>query len=180
MHKLLLLVTLLTAASAFAAPMEIKCLDCRDPQLYPKDYGNFAFNQVFGENSWISLSQGSLLKISNRTDRWAMVDLNHTLLYTPININLGIISSEFLMFSPEISITVYTDTGDRFRYPAIPSGSDLIVGEQYPALLSPQLNYYLEAPTRDRTSLSGSYIFSSQYSGYPGSHEGIVIVGPSY
>ena len=183
MLKFLSIVFLLAAVDAFAGPMEIKCLQCRDPQLYPKDYGNFAFNQVFGENSWVSLSQGNLLKISNRADRWAMVDLNHTLIYTPININLGIISTEFVMFSPEISIAVYSDTGNKHTYAAIPSGSNLIVGRTDDLPLSPELDYgqsYFDAPIKDRTSGSGSFIFVPQLYGYPGSHNGIVIVGPSY
>jgi len=70
MHKLLLACLLLSplAADLCAAQdgaIEIICADCRDPEHYPDDYVNFAFNQIYGPDSWLPWDQADDMFISN-------------------------------------------------------------------------------------------------------------------
>jgi len=45
--------------------IEIICTDCRDPENYPDDFVNFAFNQIYGPNAWLSLDQADDMFITN-------------------------------------------------------------------------------------------------------------------
>ncbi len=181
MRSLLMLVALIIGATAQADLLEVKCLKCRDPQLHPKDYGNFAFNQVFGAEGWVTGSDRSRLKITNLDDRWAVVDLDHKLVYTPFTFSVGFITMDFVTLSPEILIRVYADTGDFESYSTTVSGSDLIVGSPpEPNLAPPSIEQtYLDAPIRDRQSRTGTYTYSAPLLN-SGSNQGRVIVGPSY
>lgn len=183
MRSLLMLVLLSVGLSAQADLLEVKCLQCRDPQLHPKDYGNFAFNQVFGPEGWVTGSDRSRMKITNLDDRWAVVELDHKLNYTPFTFSVGFITMDFVTISPEILVRVYADTGALESYSTIVSGSDLIIGPlPAPVLAPPSIDQtYLDAPILDRRGASGSYTFSSPLTSYPGSSsKGLVIVGPSY
>ena len=37
--------------------MDIYCGACRDPVEHPRDYINFAFNQTYGPDAWLSFDQ---------------------------------------------------------------------------------------------------------------------------
>jgi hypothetical protein len=181
MRSLLLVLLFGIGINAHADLLEIKCLECRDPQIHPKDYGNFAFNQVFGAKGWVTGDDRSQMKITNLDDRWAVVDLNHKLTYTPFTFSIGFITMDFVTISPEILIKVYTDTGDMEIYSTRVSGSDLIVGPPPPPNLAPSSidQTYLDAPIMDRQSNTGAYTYSAPLLN-SGSNEGRVIVGPSY
>lgn len=78
---------ILCAANASAGPyLQIICADCRGP-AFQRDYGNFAFNQVFGENAWVSPELGSELIIYNLQGHSVFVDMNFILSnYTSLNL----------------------------------------------------------------------------------------------
>ena len=181
MRSLLLLLLLGIGVNAQADLLEVKCLQCRDPHLHPTDYGNFAFNQVFGPDSWVTGDERSRMKISNLDDRWAVVELDHKLVYTPFTFSVGFITMDFVMISPEILVKVYADTGRYESYVTTVSGSDLIVGPPPDPILAPTSfeQTYLDAPIRDSSSSTGSYIYSAPLTN-SGSTDGRVIVGPSY
>jgi hypothetical protein len=70
MHKLLLaclILSPLVSNLCFAQhnAIEIICEDCRDPERYPDDFVNFAFNQIYGPEAWLSWDQADDLFISN-------------------------------------------------------------------------------------------------------------------
>ena len=70
MHKLLLVCLFLSplAANLCVAQdgaIEIMCADCRDPEQYPDDYVNFAFNQIYGPDAWLTWDQADDMFISN-------------------------------------------------------------------------------------------------------------------
>jgi hypothetical protein len=79
MHKLLLACLLI---SSFAADLclaqdgaiEILCEDCRDPERYPDDYVNFAFNQIYGPDAWLTWDQADDMFISNLNQQRVYVD----------------------------------------------------------------------------------------------------------
>jgi hypothetical protein len=181
MRSLLLVLLFGIGINAHADLLEIKCLECRDPQTHPKDYGNFAYNQVFGPKGWVTGDDRSQMKITNLDDRWAVVDLDHKLIYTPFTFSIGFITMDFVTISPEILIKVYTDTGDMEIYSTRVSGSDLIVGPPPPPNLAPPSigETYLDPPIRDKTGSFGSYTYSAPLTNTSNT-EGRVIVGPSY
>ena len=183
MRSVLLLLLIATTASAAAEPLEVKCLECRDPHIHPRDYGNFAYNQVFGPQAWVTGNDRSRLKITNLDDRWAVVELDHKLAYTPLTFSVGFITLDFVTLTPEIEISVYADTGLFEQYPTIPSGSEMIVGPPPERVMAPpSYDEYTDAPILDSTgSGGGSFIYNQPTTSYPGmENEGIVIVGPSY
>lgn len=181
MRSLLLVALFGVGLSAQADLLEVKCLQCRDPHLHPADYGNFAFNQVFGAEGWVTGNDRGQMLITNLDDRWAVVELDHKLQYTPFTLNLNFITIDFVMISPEIVITVYADTGKHESYPTQVSGHDLIVGPPPPPNLAPPSieQTYLDAPVRDQTGSFGGYTYSAPLTN-SNNTEGRVIVGPSY
>lgn len=68
-------VALSTSGAAADIVLQIYCEDCRDSS-YSVDYGNFAFNQTYGENSWVLQDE---LIIVNPDGAWVHVDLSFIL-----------------------------------------------------------------------------------------------------
>ena len=64
---LLLLLSPLAATDAAAqlGKLTILCAECRDPQKYPEDWANFAFNQVYGPNGWLDFDKADDFYIVN-------------------------------------------------------------------------------------------------------------------
>jgi hypothetical protein len=79
MHKLLLACLLLSPLAADLCvaqdgAIDIICVDCRDPEQYPDDYVNFAFNQIYGPDAWLSWDQADDMFISNLDMQRVYVD----------------------------------------------------------------------------------------------------------
>lgn len=183
MRSTLLIICMLTSLNVWADMVEVLCSACRDPDEFPRDYGNTAYNQVFGQSGWMSLDQADKILITNLNNRWAVVDVNFVLVPLKTSVRFPFLSIEVMVPTEEIALTVFTDTGHVERYRTMISGRDLIVGLPDNLPLSPELDYgqtYFDAPIRDRQGATGSYTFYPTLSGYPGSRNGIVIVGPSY
>lgn len=85
MRKLLLFVLLF---SPFAADLSlaqanaftIVCDECRDPDDYPDDYVNFAFNQVYGPDGWMNFDQADDFFIANLANQRVYVDIDFLML----------------------------------------------------------------------------------------------------
>ena len=56
--------------------MVVMCAECRDPLKYPEDWANFAFNQVYGPGSWVSLDQADDFHIVNLQGDRVYVDID--------------------------------------------------------------------------------------------------------
>ena len=85
MRKLILFVVLslpfaadLSLAQANA--MDIYCGACRDPVEHPRDYINFAFNQTYGPDAWLSFDQADDFFIVNADNRRVYVDVDFVML----------------------------------------------------------------------------------------------------
>lgn len=81
MRKLLpiLLLLLPLAADVCVAQtnaMTIVCEDCRDANDYPDDYINFAFNQLYGPDAWLSYEQADDFFITNLDNQTVYVDVD--------------------------------------------------------------------------------------------------------
>ncbi len=70
MRKLLLVFVLMSPLAAELCmaqdgAIDIICTDCRDPERYPDDFVNFAFNQIYGPDAWLSWDQADDMFITN-------------------------------------------------------------------------------------------------------------------
>ena len=54
--------------------IDIICVDCRDPEQYPDDYVNFAFNQIYGPNAWLSWDQADDMFVTNLDHQRVYID----------------------------------------------------------------------------------------------------------
>ena len=81
MRKLLpiLLLLLPLAADICVAQtdhLNIVCAECRDPQQYPDDFVNFAFNQAYGSDAWLTYEQADDFFITNLDNQTVYVDID--------------------------------------------------------------------------------------------------------
>jgi len=79
MRKLLLVALLLSPLAAElcmaqTGAIDIICVDCRDPEQYPDDFVNFAFNQIYGPDAWLSWDQADDMFITNLDNQRVYVD----------------------------------------------------------------------------------------------------------
>jgi len=85
MRKLLpflLLLTTLAAniCSAQSNAINIVCADCRDAHEYPADFVNFAFNQLYGPESWMPYEMADDFFITNLSNQTVYVDADFVFL----------------------------------------------------------------------------------------------------
>lgn len=81
MRNLLLgfvVVLLLAADDCFAQTnaVTVMCTECRDPVDYPDDYVNFAFNQIYGPDSWMPFELADDFFITNSDGQTVYVDVD--------------------------------------------------------------------------------------------------------
>ena len=85
MRNLLPLLLLFSALAtnvchAQANAIEIVCTECRDPVEYPDDFVNFAFNQVFGRDGWLTPEQADDFFVSNLDGHRVYIDIDFVFL----------------------------------------------------------------------------------------------------
>lgn len=61
---------------AQANAINIMCDACRDPEEYPEDYANFAFNQIYGPDAWLSFEQADDFFVTNLDNQTVYVDVD--------------------------------------------------------------------------------------------------------
>lgn len=114
----------LAVSNAVAAdPLRIMCSECRDPSSHPEDYRNFAWNQTFGPNGWLSPSQADKFQIVNLSGIVVDIDMDFVLKTV----------SFFYSFSipdDQVSITVQLPNGDQFVYQIMAGTGELPVGAE--------------------------------------------------
>ena len=85
MHKVLpILLLLLPLAAdicvARTGPLNIVCAECRDPHQYPDDFVNFAFNQAYGRDAWLTYDQADDFYLTNLDKQTIYVDVDFVFL----------------------------------------------------------------------------------------------------
>ena len=61
---------------AQANAINIYCGACRDPDRFPNDYANFAFNQIYGADSWLSPELADDFFVTNARGQRVYVDVD--------------------------------------------------------------------------------------------------------
>jgi len=85
MRKLLpILLLLLPLAAeicvAQTSPLNIVCADCRNANYYPDDFVNFAFNQTYGPDAWLTFDQADDFYVTNLDNQTVYVDIDFVFL----------------------------------------------------------------------------------------------------
>ena len=84
MHKLLPILLLLPLAAdicvAQTSPLNFVCADCRDANQHPDDFVNFAFNQAYGPDAWLTFEQADDFYITNLENQTVYVDIDFVFL----------------------------------------------------------------------------------------------------
>jgi len=110
-------VTYVVPANAQQSGMDIRCEACRNPTRFPRDYRNFAYNQVFGPNGWMTYEQGDFFTITNPHGHSVSVDMNLDLLI--IGIPLTELGLPFDLGYPvglQVQIILIFENGDQIPY----------------------------------------------------------------
>jgi len=83
MKSLTLIAVLLILSCAYSVSAEaqgryltVVCADCRDTRRHPRDYRNFAYNQVFAPDAGMSYDEGDFFRIVNPAGQSVFVDMN--------------------------------------------------------------------------------------------------------
>jgi len=135
MRKLLLIVItmsvlpLLSEQAWSADPTVVACAQCRDVYEHPGDYGNHAYNQVFGRNPTLSFVQGDLMRIVAPSGQWAVVDLNFIFQATGLSLNLAIVSYAYSIPTGKVQMVVQDPRGGISEFQAFAASPDLLVGD---------------------------------------------------
>jgi len=73
---LLLSLVSIDVCLAQANAINIMCDECRDPLEYPDDYANFAFNQIYGPDAWLTFEQADDFFITNLENQRVYIDVD--------------------------------------------------------------------------------------------------------
>jgi hypothetical protein len=83
MKSLTLIAVLLILSCAYSVPVEaqgghltVVCDDCRDARRNPRDYRNFAYNQIFAPDAEMSYDEGDFFLLVNPDGQSVFVDMN--------------------------------------------------------------------------------------------------------
>jgi hypothetical protein len=120
----------LTAGAAAAEPPEVLCSACRDVYEEPRDFGNHAFNLVFGDNPVFGLAEGDKIRVWNDESQSALVDLNFVIESGGLAIDLVVVSFTFAYPTGTIQIRVQDPRGHMTEYEVFAASSDLLVGAE--------------------------------------------------
>jgi hypothetical protein len=156
----LLLVSLLLCSFALWADPAALCQGCRDPQLYPQDYGNFVFNEVFGDTPTVSIVEANQILVTNPQGQWAVVDLNFEAMEIGFSLNLLIVGTEFTMLTGRIQIEVQDPYGTMTVYYVFANSPELVVGDgtiESDPVAEPDDADSGSADTTSTTSAGGEY-----------------------
>jgi len=137
MRKLLTAILIILSPTVWADPIELLCSDCRDVYDQPIDFGNFAFNQVFGDTPFLSFKEGDKVIVWNTDGQWALVNLDFIVSQTSLSFSLLFISYDLRAPNGEIRIQVQDPRGTLTEYRVIASSPDLTVGEATPTVTPP-------------------------------------------
>ena len=112
---------------AQTSPPNIVCADCRDPNQYPDDFVNFAFNQAYGPDAWLTFEQADDFYITNLENQTVYVDIDFVFLgFGFEGLRLPFWPTNLLQFTLALPDgTIYTALRSIFLTPLpVPSSED--------------------------------------------------------
>ena len=121
-----------------ASPTSIKCAECRDVYKHPEDYGNFAYNSVFGSRATLGAAQGDLVKVIGPGGQWAIVDLNFVMQSTGLSVNIYFLHYAVALPNGRIQMVIQDPKGNITIREVYSRSPDLVVGNGVPASSAPE------------------------------------------
>jgi hypothetical protein len=93
----------------------VTCNECRDPYEFPRDYRNFAYNQLFGPDGTMTYEQGDFFQVVNASGQSVFVDMNMDLDVFTLDL-LGIPIPLPYPVAIQIQIILIFENGDQKTY----------------------------------------------------------------
>jgi hypothetical protein len=159
MHKFAFsLFLLLISLPAFAQHQTLSCVDCRDVQTYPTDFGNYAFNQLIeplDDDFSIFTTYSTSAYVWNRQQQWALVSLADIIEDTGISVYYGFISFPVEKSSQFVRITVQDMHGKTTEYEVFETSRPLVVGDGTTPPPPTNLDPEPEDPTPAKSNAAG-------------------------
>jgi hypothetical protein len=165
MHKVACLLLCLTTNIAWSADLtEVRCGQCRDVYEHPQDYGNFAYNQVFGSNPTLSFAQGDIMKVVSPSGQWAVVDLNFVSNQTGLSFSIYFLYYSLAVPNGRIQMVVQDPKGNITEFQAYALSPDLEVGggTSPPTQSEPEPEPEDPTPVKSNTAGGGQEIICCQ------------------
>ena len=106
--------TYVTPAQAQGSYLTIICEVCRNPNVFPRDYRNFAYNLIFAPDGWLTYEQADFFQIINLRGQSLLVDMNMDL--DVFTLNLGIPIPLPYPIAVQVQIILIYKNGDQKRY----------------------------------------------------------------
>lgn len=121
MKSLTSVAALIILSCFYSAPAEAQggypslvCYECRDLRNYPRDFRNFAYNQVFSPDGNMSYDDGDFFRVTNLFGQSVLVDMNMDIGLILIDVRLP-----FAVPIPtvvRIQIILIYENGDQIDY----------------------------------------------------------------
>ena len=136
MNRFLFVIAIIVAVLGGARPAvaqstlpEVTCYECRSPYRFPRDFRNFAYNQVFGPNGTMSYEEADIFRVINPAGQGLVVDMNMDLVV--LQLRLGDIPIPLpYPIGVDVQVILIFDNGDQISYMIEPRahGGELPVG----------------------------------------------------
>lgn len=126
---LILILCLIGNAAWSAETTQVSCSQCRDVYQHPEDYGNFAYNSVFGSNPTLSFTDGDIVRVIAPNGQWAIVDLNFVLEPLGLSVNIVILNYAIAVPNGRIQMVIQDPRGDITTREVYALSPDLMVGD---------------------------------------------------
>lgn len=135
---LLVLALLLIGSPAIGQVTTLTCDACRSVFDHPNDYGNFVFNETFGDSPSLTFGDADMVRVSNRSGHWAMVDLSFMMSSYGTAVTIVGISQQILLPTGLIQVRVQDPRGTMTQYRVFIHSEELLVGIDEPAPAPPE------------------------------------------
>lgn len=111
---LILTCALATPAKAQGSFPQLVCAKCRNPYSHPRDYRNFAYNQLFGPDGWMTYDEGDLFQVFSPAGESVFVDMNMDL--DVFTLDLGIPIPLPFPIAVQVQIILIFENGDQRKF----------------------------------------------------------------
>jgi hypothetical protein len=101
-------------AKAQGGHPSVVCSDCRDSRDRPRDFRNFAYNQVFAPDGDMTYDEGDFFEVSNSQGQSVFVDLN--MAYGVVVVDLGLPTPLPIPTVVQVQVILIYENGDRIDY----------------------------------------------------------------
>lgn len=121
MKRLPLIAVLFLVACTYVTPAQAQgsypttiCESCRNPNFFPRDFRNFAYNSLFGPNGWMTYEQADFFRIVNLRGQSVLVDMNMDI--DVFTLNLGVPIPLPYAIGVQVQIILIYENGDQKNY----------------------------------------------------------------